>query len=76
MPIGSGFNAASTTDDVIRGIDLRGKVAIVTGGYVGLGLETTRTLAAAREKVIVPARDLKKAHQAPWMELKVLKLKR
>jgi NAD(P)-dependent dehydrogenase (short-subunit alcohol dehydrogenase family) len=57
QPIGSGFDAASTTDDVIAGIDLSGKVAIVTGGYSGLGRETARTLAAAGADVIVPARD-------------------
>lgn len=60
-PIGSGFEAASTSKDVIKGIDLTGKTAIVTGGYVGLGLETTKTLVAAGAKVIVPARSLEKA---------------
>lgn len=60
-PIGSGFNAASTTNDVIRGIDLSGKIAIVTGGNTGIGLETTKTLASAGARVIVPARDVEKA---------------
>ena len=60
-PIGSGFNATSTTNDVIKGIDLRGKVAIVTGGNTGIGLETTKALAAAGATVIVPARDIEKA---------------
>ncbi|MFT3738406.1 MAG: SDR family NAD(P)-dependent oxidoreductase [Breznakibacter sp.] len=60
-PIGSGFNATSTTSDVIKGIDLTGKVAIVTGGNTGIGLETTQTLAAAGATVIVPARDTEKA---------------
>lgn len=60
-PIGSGFNATSTTSDVIKGIDLTGKIAIVTGGNTGIGLETTRTLAAAGATVIVPARDIEKA---------------
>jgi len=60
-PIGSGFGAASTTNDVIRGIDLTGKTAIVTGGYAGIGLETTRALVAAGASVIVPARDQQKA---------------
>jgi NAD(P)-dependent dehydrogenase (short-subunit alcohol dehydrogenase family) len=58
---GSGFNATSTTSDVIKGIDLTGKIAIVTGGNTGIGLETTKTLAAAGATVIVPARDTAKA---------------
>src|SRR5678810_248182 len=60
-PIGSGFNATSTTSDVIKGIDLSGKTAIVTGGNTGIGLETTKTLAAAGATVIVAARDFEKA---------------
>jgi NAD(P)-dependent dehydrogenase (short-subunit alcohol dehydrogenase family) len=61
QPIGSGFNGRSTARDVINGIDLHGKTAIVTGGYAGIGLETVKVLAAAGAKVIVPARDLQKA---------------
>ncbi|MEC7263157.1 MAG: SDR family NAD(P)-dependent oxidoreductase [Bacteroidota bacterium] len=60
-PIGSGFNVASTTNEVIQGIDLSGKIAIVTGGNTGIGLETTKTLANAGATVIVPARDIEKA---------------
>lgn len=60
-PVGSGFTAASTASDVIKGIDLTGKIAIVTGGHTGIGLETTRTLTAAGATVIVPARDAEKA---------------
>lgn len=60
-PIGSGFSAASTTDDIIKGIDLTGKTAIVTGGYSGIGLETVKALALAGAKVIVPARNTDKA---------------
>lgn len=62
-PIGSGFNAASTATEVIMGIDLNGKIAIVTGGNSGIGLETTRVLAAAGATVIVPARDIEKARK-------------
>ncbi|MER5428229.1 SDR family NAD(P)-dependent oxidoreductase [Streptomyces sp. NPDC002588] len=54
--IGSGFGATSTADDVLRGIDLTGKLAIVTGGYSGIGLETTRALVGAGARVVVPAR--------------------
>jgi NAD(P)-dependent dehydrogenase (short-subunit alcohol dehydrogenase family) len=60
-PINSGFTAASTSKEVIRGIDLSGKYAIVTGGYSGLGLETAKTLASAGAKVLVPARDVPRA---------------
>jgi len=62
-PIGSGFNASSTATEVIKGIDLTGKIAIVTGGYTGIGLETTKTLAAAGATVIVPARSIEKAQK-------------
>lgn len=61
QPLGSGFSARSTTNDVIKGIDLKGKNVIVTGGNSGIGLETTKTLANAGAIVIVPARDIEKA---------------
>ncbi len=60
-PIGSGFGATSTASEVIKGIDLTGKIAIVTGGNAGIGLETSKVLAAAGATVIVPARDVEKA---------------
>ncbi|MGE0589483.1 MAG: SDR family NAD(P)-dependent oxidoreductase [Cyclobacteriaceae bacterium] len=60
-PISSGFNAKSTAKEVIHGVDLTGKTAIVTGGNTGIGLETARVLAAAGATVIVPARDIEKA---------------
>ncbi|GLU51281.1 SDR family NAD(P)-dependent oxidoreductase [Dyadobacter frigoris] len=60
-PIGSGFTATSTTADVIKGIDLSGKIAVVTGGYAGIGLETVKTFVEAGAKVLVPARDVNKA---------------
>ncbi|MBL1108882.1 SDR family NAD(P)-dependent oxidoreductase [Streptomyces sp. 5-8] len=54
--LGSPFTATSTAEDVMAGLDLAGTTAVVTGGYSGLGLETTRRLAAAGARVIVPAR--------------------
>ncbi|TWV99665.1 oxidoreductase [Chitinophaga pinensis] len=63
-PIDSPFDGASTASAVISGIDLSGKTAIVTGGYAGIGTETTRVLAKAGAKVIVPARDIRKAADA------------
>ncbi len=45
-PLNSGFGMRSSAMDVIQGIDLTGKTAVVTGGYSGLGLETVRALPA------------------------------
>ncbi len=64
QPISSGFRAASTAAEVIEGIDLTGKTAIVTGGYSGLGRETVRVFLKAGARVIVPARDVKRAAAA------------
>lgn len=62
-PLGTGFNAQSTASDVIGGIDLAGRIAIVTGGNAGIGVETTRVLSEAGATVIVPARDVEKARK-------------
>jgi NAD(P)-dependent dehydrogenase (short-subunit alcohol dehydrogenase family) len=56
QPLSSGFGRDSTPSEVLVGVDLNGSVAVVTGGYSGLGLETTRALAAAGAVVVVPAR--------------------
>jgi len=63
-PIGSGFGASTTAGEIIRGCDLSGKIAIVTGGYSGIGVETVRALASAGANVIVPARDHDRAAAA------------
>jgi NAD(P)-dependent dehydrogenase (short-subunit alcohol dehydrogenase family) len=62
--IGSGFGHDTTADEVLNGIDLTGKLALVTGGYSGLGLETTRALAKAGAHVVVPARRPEAAQEA------------
>ncbi|TWD84218.1 NAD(P)-dependent dehydrogenase (short-subunit alcohol dehydrogenase family) [Kribbella amoyensis] len=62
--IGSGFGHDSTADDVLAGLDLTGKLAVVTGGYSGLGLETTRALTRAGAQVVVPARRPEAAAEA------------
>ncbi|GAN00359.1 putative oxidoreductase [alpha proteobacterium U9-1i] len=64
QPINSGYGARTDARDAMGGRDLTGKVAIVTGGYSGLGLETTRALAGAGAMVIVPARTPEKARAA------------
>jgi len=63
QPIGSGFSRASTTVDIIKGVNLVGKVGIITGGYSGLGLEAARTLVSAGARIIVPARDVQRARK-------------
>ncbi|WBQ01935.1 SDR family NAD(P)-dependent oxidoreductase [Kribbella sp. CA-293567] len=62
--IGSGFGHGSTADEVLEGLDLTGKLALVTGGYSGLGLETTRALVKAGARVVVPARRPQAAQEA------------
>lgn len=63
---------------MIKGVDLTGKVAIVTGGYSGIGLETARVLRSAGAEVVVPARDLERARAAltdvPGAEVEYLDL--
>ena len=58
------FGAASTTDEVLEGINLRGKRILVTGVSAGLGVETARALAAHGAQVTGAARDLGKAEAA------------
>ena len=62
--IASAFGATSTTDDVLSGINLRGKRILVTGVSSGIGIETARSLAAHGAQVVGAARDLAKAEAA------------
>ncbi len=56
-PLGTPFTPASTADEVLAGIDLTGRNAIVTGGHAGIGLEVTRALCRAGASVTVGARE-------------------
>jgi NAD(P)-dependent dehydrogenase (short-subunit alcohol dehydrogenase family) len=58
------YGAHSTATDVLDGVDLTGRTAIVTGGYSGLGLETVRALTGAGARVVVPARRPEVARSA------------
>ena len=52
----------TTTHEVLAGVDLTGKVVVVTGVSAGLGAETARALRSAGADVIGTARDVSKAH--------------
>jgi NAD(P)-dependent dehydrogenase (short-subunit alcohol dehydrogenase family) len=58
------FGATSTTDEVLEGVDLKGKRILVTGVSAGLGVETARTLVAHGAQVVGAARNLDKARSA------------
>jgi NAD(P)-dependent dehydrogenase (short-subunit alcohol dehydrogenase family) len=58
------FGATSTTEDVLDGVDLKGKRFLVTGVSAGLGVETARALVAHGADVVGAARDLEKAKRA------------
>ena len=64
QPIETGLGARSEPDEILSGIDLNGKNVLVTGGYSGIGLETTRALAKAGAHVHVPARRPETAQAA------------
>ena len=64
QPVGSPYDATSTAAEVLDGIDLTGRLALVTGGYSGIGLETTRALVGAGAHVVVPARRPDAAREA------------
>src|ERR1700751_5984905 len=58
------FGATSTTDEVLSGVNLKGKRVLVTGVSAGLGVETARSLAAHGAQIVGAARDLTKAKAA------------
>src|SRR6202140_5766075 len=58
------FGAKSTTEEVLAGVDLKGKRILVTGVSAGLGVETARALVAHGANVVGAARDLEKAKRA------------
>jgi NAD(P)-dependent dehydrogenase (short-subunit alcohol dehydrogenase family) len=58
------YGEQTTTDEVLEGVDLRGKVAVVTGASTGLGLETARALASAGAHVVLAVRSDDKGEAA------------
>lgn len=58
------FGAKSTTDEVLAGVNLKGKRILVTGASAGLGVETSRALVAHGADVVGAVRDLQKGEAA------------
>lgn len=77
-PVGSPFGATSTAAEVLAGVDLTGRRALVTGGYAGIGLALVRALADAGATVVAPARRPEVAEAAlagvPGVEVGALDL--
>jgi NAD(P)-dependent dehydrogenase (short-subunit alcohol dehydrogenase family) len=60
-PIDTGIGRKPEAAEVMAGVDLSGKTALVTGGYSGIGVETVRALTNAGATVLVPSRDVDRA---------------
>lgn len=75
-PIKSGLGPQTRAEEIVSGMDLRGKTIVITGGHSGIGLETTRVLSQAGASVIVGARDPGKAQRvlAGFRNVKALQL--
>ena len=55
-PTEYGFGAKTEPSEIMEGINLEEKTVVITGGYSGIGLETSRALVNAGANVIAPAR--------------------
>ena len=64
VPLGSGFGLRTEPQEILQDANLSGKAFLVTGGYSGIGLETTRALARAGARVHVPVRSVERAAQS------------
>ena len=63
-PLTTPFNRDTTADEVLRGVDLSGRRALITGGSAGVGLETARSLARAGAEVTLAVRDADRGAKA------------
>ncbi|WP_375205743.1 SDR family NAD(P)-dependent oxidoreductase [Hyphococcus sp.] len=63
-PLGTGFTPHTPAAEIMEGVRLDGKTAVVTGGYSGIGLEVVKALTKAGAEVVAPARDKRKADEA------------
>lgn len=60
-PLGSGFGQKTEPNEILENINLSNKTIIITGGYSGIGLETTKSLKSCGARVIVPAKRVEVA---------------
>lgn len=63
QPLHSGFGHEATAMDIVKGVDLRGKIVVVTGGATGTGREAVRALASAGATIVDLARDVDRAKE-------------
>lgn len=60
-PVANKWGHGTTAMEIVEGVDLIGKNVIITGGYTGFGIETTKALTRAGTHVTVLARDVERA---------------
>jgi len=58
------FNGRTTSEEIVAGLDLRGKTIVVTGASGGLGFEAARVLAGAGAEIVMVARNPDKNAEA------------
>jgi NAD(P)-dependent dehydrogenase (short-subunit alcohol dehydrogenase family) len=61
QPVANKWGHGATAMEIVEGADLTGKNAVITGGYTGFGIETTKALTRAGAHVTVLARDVERA---------------
>ncbi len=68
------YGATTTAAEILTGVDLTGRRAIVTGGASGIGAETARALAAAGAEVTIAVRDVEAGRRVPGVRVAHLDL--
>jgi NAD(P)-dependent dehydrogenase (short-subunit alcohol dehydrogenase family) len=69
--IKSSFGKEATAGDVLRGVDLEGKIAVVTGATAGIGKATAAALARAGAEIVIGGRNAEALDRARFEILSV-----